>query len=84
MREGWDIDSVHIVVDRMIAHSHDKVRIYQRVGRLTRLAKKLRGALLCASPHRLRRLCHRSHRGEVVATYIGQRGDQYRSDDEAI
>ncbi len=43
---GWDIDSVHIVGDRMIAHSHDEVRIYQRVGRLTRLAKKLRGALL--------------------------------------
>ena len=43
---GWDIDSVHIVGDRMIAHSHDEVRIYQRAGRLTRLAKKLRGALL--------------------------------------
>ena len=43
---GWDIKSVHIVGDRMIAHSHDEVRIYQRVGRLTRLAKKLRGALL--------------------------------------
>ena len=28
---GWDIDSVHIVDDRMIAHSHDEVRIYQRV-----------------------------------------------------
>jgi hypothetical protein len=42
---GWDIDSVHIVGDRMIAHSHDEVRIYQRVGRLTRLAQKLRGAL---------------------------------------
>ena len=27
---GWDIDSVHIVSDRMIAHSHDEVRIYQR------------------------------------------------------
>lgn len=27
---GWDIDSVHIVGDRMIAHSHDEVRIYQR------------------------------------------------------
>lgn len=44
--DGWDINSVHIVGDRMIAHSHDEVRIYQRVGRLTRLAKKLRGALL--------------------------------------
>lgn len=43
---GWDIDSVHIVGDRMIAHSHDEVRIYQRVGRLTCLAQKLRGALL--------------------------------------
>ena len=43
---GWDIDSVHIVGDRMIAHSHDEVRIYQRVGRLTRLAQKLRGAVL--------------------------------------
>jgi len=43
---GWDIKSVHIVGDRMIAHSHDEVRIYQRAGRLTRLAKKLRGALL--------------------------------------
>lgn len=43
---GWDIKSVHIVGDRMIAHSHDEVRIYQRVGRLTRLAKKFRGALL--------------------------------------
>ena len=43
---GWDIDSVHIVGDRMIAHSYDEVRIYQRVGRLTRLAKKFRGALL--------------------------------------
>ena len=43
---GWDIDSVHIVGDRMIAHSHDEVRIYQRVGRLTRLAQKLRGTLL--------------------------------------
>ena len=28
---GWDIDSVHIVGDRMIAHSHDEVRIYQRI-----------------------------------------------------
>ena len=28
---GWDIDSVHIVDDRMIAHSYDEVRIYQRV-----------------------------------------------------
>jgi len=28
---GWDIESVHIIGDRMIAHSHDKVRIYQRV-----------------------------------------------------
>ena len=27
---GWDIDSVHIVGDRMIAHSHDEVRIYQQ------------------------------------------------------
>ena len=27
---GWDINSVHIVGDRMIAHSHDVVRIYQR------------------------------------------------------
>ena len=43
---GWDIDSVHIVGDRMIAHSHDEVRIYQRVGRLTRLTQKLRGTLL--------------------------------------
>ena len=29
---GWDIDSVHIIGDRMIAHSHDEVRIYQRAG----------------------------------------------------
>ena len=43
---GWDINSVHIVGDRMIAHSHDEVRIYQRVGRLTRLTQKYRGALL--------------------------------------
>ena len=28
---GWDINSVHIIGDRMIAHSHDEVRIYQRV-----------------------------------------------------
>ncbi len=28
---GWDIDSVHIVGDRMIAYSHDEVRIYQRI-----------------------------------------------------
>ena len=28
---GWDIDSVHIIGDRMIAHSHDELRIYQRV-----------------------------------------------------
>ena len=28
---GWDIDSIHIIGDRMIAHSHDEVRIYQRV-----------------------------------------------------
>ena len=27
---GWDIKSVHIVGDRMIAHSHDEVRIYKR------------------------------------------------------
>ena len=27
---GWDINSVHIVGDRMIAHSHDEVRIYKR------------------------------------------------------
>lgn len=27
---GWDIDSVHIVGDRMIANAHDEVRIYQR------------------------------------------------------
>ena len=26
---GWGIKSVHIVRDRMIAHSHDEVRIYQ-------------------------------------------------------
>ena len=43
---GWDIDSVHIIGDRMITHSHDEVRIYQRVGRLTRLTQKFRGALL--------------------------------------
>ena len=29
--DGWDIDSVHIIGDRMIAHSYDEVRIYQRV-----------------------------------------------------
>ena len=28
---GWDIDSVHIIGARMIAHSYDEVRIYQRV-----------------------------------------------------
>ena len=28
---GWDINSVHIVGGRMIAHSHDEVRIYQRI-----------------------------------------------------
>ena len=28
---GWDIDSVHIIGDRMIAYSHDEVRIYQRI-----------------------------------------------------
>jgi len=28
---GWDINSVHIIGDRMIAHSHDEVRIYQRI-----------------------------------------------------
>ena len=28
--DGWDIQSVHIVGDRMIAHSRDDVRIYQR------------------------------------------------------
>ena len=28
---GWDIDSVHIIGDRMIAHSQDEVRIYQRI-----------------------------------------------------
>nr|DAX35900.1 MAG TPA: hypothetical protein [Caudoviricetes sp.] len=28
---GWDIDSVHIVGDRMIANAYDEVRIYQRV-----------------------------------------------------
>ena len=28
---GWDIESVYIIGDRMIAHSHDEVRIYQRV-----------------------------------------------------
>ncbi len=28
---GWDIESVHIIGDRMIAQSHDEVRIYQRV-----------------------------------------------------
>ena len=28
---GWDIKSIHIVGDRMIAHSHDEVRIYQRI-----------------------------------------------------
>ena len=32
---GWDIDSVHIIGDRMIAHSHDEVRIYQRVSPTT-------------------------------------------------
>ena len=30
--DGWDIDSVHIIGDRMIAHSYDEVRIYQRAG----------------------------------------------------
>ena len=29
--DGWDIDSVYIIGDRMIAHSHDEVRIYQRI-----------------------------------------------------
>ena len=33
---------------------------------------------------RLRRLCHYSHRGEVVATYIGQWGDQYWSTREPL
>ena len=28
---GWDIESVHTIGDRMIAQSHDEVRIYQRV-----------------------------------------------------
>ena len=28
--DGWDIQSVHIVGDRMIAHSRDEVRIYQQ------------------------------------------------------
>ena len=28
---GWDIESVHIFGGRMIAHSYDEVRIYQRV-----------------------------------------------------
>ena len=28
---GWNVKSVHIIGDRMIAHSHDEVRIYQRV-----------------------------------------------------
>ena len=28
---GWDIESVHIIGDRMIAHSYDEVRIYQRI-----------------------------------------------------
>ena len=28
---GWDIKSVHIIGDRMVAHSHDEVRIYQQV-----------------------------------------------------
>ena len=29
--DGWDIDSVYIIGNRMIAHSHDEVRIYQRI-----------------------------------------------------
>ena len=33
--DGWDIDSVHIIGDRMIAQSHDEVRIYQRVSPTT-------------------------------------------------
>ena len=32
---GWDIGSVHIIGDRMIAHSRDEVRIYQRVSPTT-------------------------------------------------
>ena len=28
---GWNIKSVHIIGDRMIAHSHNEVRIYQRI-----------------------------------------------------
>ena len=32
---GWNIDSVHIVDDRMIAHAYDEVRIYQRVSPTT-------------------------------------------------
>jgi len=32
----------------------------------------------------LRRLRHRPHRGEVVATYSGQRGDQYWSTREPL
>ena len=28
---SWNIKSVHIIGDRMIAHSHDEVRIYQRI-----------------------------------------------------
>lgn len=42
---SWNVKSVHIIGDRMIANAHDEVRIYQRVGRLTCL-QKLRGALL--------------------------------------
>ena len=32
---GWDIESVHIIGDRMIARSYDEVRIYQRVSPTT-------------------------------------------------
>ena len=32
---GWDIESVHIIDDRMVARSYDEVRIYQRVSPTT-------------------------------------------------
>ena len=32
---GWDIESVHIIGDRMVARSYDEVRIYQRVSPTT-------------------------------------------------
>ena len=79
---GWDIDSVHIVGDRMIAHSRDEVRIYQRLINVSYTAVSRDTALRLSSPPPP--LAPPLPLWGGRATYMGQRGDQYWSTHEPL